>query len=99
MVSHNDTLRDLLGADRGDGARLGQNVNENVRALLVEDLNDLALHIDVAGRSEHVRYRRRLDFLLDKSRAFGDSRDHLGQALICCVAAPCGVDVVGQCLA
>ena len=65
MVSHNDTLRDLLGADRGDGPRLGQNVNENVRALLVEDLDDLALHVDVARRSKYVRDGRRLDLFLD----------------------------------
>ena len=75
-------LRDLLGADRGDGPRLGQNVDEDVRTLLIEDLDDLALHVDVARRSEHVRYRRRLDFLLDEARAFGDGHHYLGQAFV-----------------
>ena len=96
---YDDTLRDLLGANRGDGARLGQNVDEDVRALLVEDLDDLALHVDVAGRSEYVRNCSGLDLLLDKLRAFGDSRYYVGEALVRWVVAPCGVDVFGKCWA
>ena len=90
-----NALRDLLGADGGHGPGLGQNIDEDVRALLVEDLDDLALHVDVARRSEHVRNCSSLDLLLDESCAFGDGRHYLGQALIRWVVAPCGVDVLG----
>ena len=65
LLPEHNPFRDLLGADGRDDSRRGQNVNEYIRTLPVEDLDDLALHVDVARGSKHVRDRRRLYFLLD----------------------------------
>ena len=70
----------LFAGQPGDPVALTQVIDEDLRALGVELLDELALHVDFAGVAQHAGQRRLAGQLFDGDGAGGDRADHGAQA-------------------